>query len=176
MTIRRATVDDAELLSGLAHKIFLDTFGPRNKPEDMEIHSRKSYSREIQLRELTDESLTYLIAEHDGKPAGFAMIGTPRSPSCDEHFAPIELFRFYVDKEWHGRGVAGPMMRACEEEALRRGGQTICLSVWQLNPRAIRFYEKIGFRTAGTQPYVLGNDVQTDWVMVREITRVVGSG
>ena len=170
VTIRRATADDADLLSGLARKIFLDTFGPQNSPEDIAIHERKSYSRDIQLRELNDESLTYLIAESDGLAAGFAMIGSPRSASCNEFQSPIELFRFYVDKEWHGKGVAQPLMRECVEEALRRGGATICLSVWQHNPRAIRFYEKIGFRTAGTQPYVLGNDVQTDWVMVRDLT------
>ena len=168
--IRRATADDAELLSELARKIFFDTFGPQNTPEDMAIHARKSYSREIQLRELEDESLTYLIAESNGPPAGFAMIGAPRSASCGEFTAPIELFRFYVDKDWHGKGIAQPMMRACEEEAIRRGGRTICLSVWEHNPRAIRYYEKTGFRSAGTQPYILGNDVQTDLVMVREIT------
>ena len=170
MIIRRATADDAELLSELARKIFTDTFGPQNTAEDMEIHSRKSYSREIQLRELSDDSLTYLIAESNGQPAGFAMIGAPRSPSCNAFTDPIELFRFYIDKEWHGKGIAQPMMKACEEEARHRGGRTICLSVWEHNPRAIRFYEKTGFRAAGTQPYILGNDVQTDLVMVREIT------
>lgn len=169
VTIRRATADDAELLSELARKIFVDTFGPHNKPEDMAIHEQKSYGREIQLRELSDDALTYLIAECDGEAAGFAMLGAPRSPSCNAFAAPVELFRFYIDKDWHGKGIAGPLMVACEEETRRRGGRTICLSVWEHNPRAIRFYEKTGFRTAGTQPYILGNDVQTDWVMVRDI-------
>jgi ribosomal protein S18 acetylase RimI-like enzyme len=167
--IRRATKDDADLLAALAHKIFLDTFGPQNTQKDIDIHVARTYGHDIQLRELSDPSLTYLIAEIDGTAAGFAMIGEPTSESCMEHEAPIELYRFYVDKEWHGKGIAQPMMRACEDEALARGGKTICLSVWLDNPRAIRFYEKTGFRKAGTQPYILGDDLQTDWVMVREI-------
>jgi ribosomal protein S18 acetylase RimI-like enzyme len=167
--IRRATPDDAELLAELAERIFRDTFGPGNRPEDIELHARQRYGREIQLAEINDPSLTYLIAEADGTPAGFAMIGEAKSESCFSFERPIELFRFYVDKEWHGRGVARPMMEACENEARARGGKTICLSVWQENPRAIRFYEKIGFRIAGTQPYILGEDLQTDWLMVREI-------
>jgi ribosomal protein S18 acetylase RimI-like enzyme len=97
------------------------------------------------------------------------MIGEPRSESCAGFEKPVELFRFYVDKEWHGKGIAVPMMDAVYEEARVRSGRTICLSVWQHNPRAIRFYEKIGYRIAGTQPYVLGNDVQTDWLMTREV-------
>jgi ribosomal protein S18 acetylase RimI-like enzyme len=169
LTIRKATSADAEVLSDLALRIFLDTFGPQNKPEDIELHAQRSYSREIQLSELNDPTLTYLIAEMDGEAAGFAMIGQPRSASCSSFEAPIELFRFYVDKKWHGKGIALPMMRECENVARSLGGKTICLSVWLENPRAIRFYEKIGFRKEGTQPYVLGNDVQTDWVMALDI-------
>jgi diamine N-acetyltransferase len=169
LTIRKATSADADLLSGLALQIFLDTFGPQNKPEDIELHAQRSYSRDIQLAEINDPSLTYLIAEVDGKAAGFAMIGLPRSESCSNFASPIELFRFYIDKGWHGKGIAEPMMNECENVARSLGGKTICLSVWLENPRAIRFYEKQGFRKEGTQPYVLGNDVQTDWVMARDI-------
>jgi len=169
LTIRKATSADADVLSELALRIFLDTFAAQNNPEDVELHAQHSYSREIQLEEINDPAFTYLIAEVDGKAVAFAMIGLPRSESCARFEAPIELFRFYVDKEWHGKGIAQPMMKACENVALSLGGRTICLSVWLENPRAIRFYEKMGFRKEGTQPYVLGNDVQTDWVMVRNV-------
>ncbi len=169
LTIRKATSADAEVLSDLALRIFLDTFGPGNNPEDIELHAERSYSREIQLHEINDPSLTYLIAEMDGQPAGFAMIGLPRSEAASKFDRPIELFRFYVDKEWHGKGIAQPMMDACEDLARSLGGKTIFLNVWLENPRAIRFYEKIGFRKEGTTPYVLGNEMQTDWVMARDI-------
>jgi len=168
LTIRKATSADADVVSELAHRIFLDTFGAQNKPEDIELHAARSYSTEIQRSEIDDPALTYLIAEVDGEPAGFAMIGEPRSESCSRFPKPIELFRFYVDKSWHGKGIAQPLMAACEQVARSLGGKTICLSVWLENPRAIRFYEKIGFRKAGTQPYLLGTDMQTDWVMVRD--------
>ncbi len=169
LTIRTATAADADVLSDLALRIFLDTFAAQNNPEDVEMHASQSYSRDIQLAEINDPSLTYLLAEVDGQPAGFAMIGLPRSESCSRFDKPVELFRFYVEKAWHGKGVAQPMMEACENIARSLHGRTICLSVWLENPRAIRFYEKIGFRKEGTQPYILGNDVQTDWVMVRDI-------
>jgi diamine N-acetyltransferase len=169
VTIRRGTVADAAMLADLARAIFIDTFGPDNDPRDMELHASRHYSPGIQLEELEDPSLTYLIAEVEGTPAAFAMIGEARSDSCRKLDSPIELFRFYVLRDWHGKGIAVPLMDACYEEARARGGRTICLSVWQKNPRAIRFYEKAGYRIAGTQPYILGTDVQTDWVMTREV-------
>ena len=42
------------------------------------------------------------------------------------------------------------------------------LGVWQRNPRAVRFYEKCGFRRVAEATFVLGTDVQTDWVMARD--------
>ena len=61
-------------------------------------------------------------------------------------------------------------MQATERHALARGAHAIWLSVWERNPRAQAFYLKSGFRQAGTKPFVVGTDVQTDWVMVRSLT------
>ena len=170
VTIRRATESDADLLSTIALKIFLDTFAAQNNPRDIEIHAKRAYAPEIQLRELQDPAKIYLIAESDGVPAGFAMLGEPESDSCSAFDSPVELFRFYVDQEWHGQGIAQRMMNEVEDLARSLGGRTLCLGVWEHNPRAIRFYEKIGFTDAGSQPYLLGEDLQTDRVMVRTIS------
>jgi ribosomal protein S18 acetylase RimI-like enzyme len=45
------------------------------------------------------------------------------------------------------------------------GARTIWLGVWERNARAIAFYHKQGFVQAGTQRFLLGDDLQTDWVM-----------
>jgi ribosomal protein S18 acetylase RimI-like enzyme len=41
--------------------------------------------------------------------------------------------------------------------------------VWENNLRAVRFYEKNGFRDVGAHVFVLGSDVQTDRVMWRGV-------
>ena len=169
IVIRRATEGDAVVLSRMALKIFLDTFAAQNKAEDIEMHAALSYSPEIQCAEVRDLSKVWLIAEVDGEPAGFAMVGEPGSESCRAFESPVELFRFYIDKEWHGRGVARPMMDAVDDIARTLGGRTLCLGVWEHNLRAIRFYQKSGFNDAGSQPYLLGTDLQTDRVMVRSL-------
>jgi ribosomal protein S18 acetylase RimI-like enzyme len=77
----------------------------------------------------------------------------------------LELSRFYVDRPWHGRGVAQALMTATVREAARRGGETLWLGVWERNPRGIAFYRKCGFADVGTQTFVLGSDPQNDRVM-----------
>jgi ribosomal protein S18 acetylase RimI-like enzyme len=56
-------------------------------------------------------------------------------------------------------------------EAAGRGKDAVWLGVWEHNARAIRFYEQWDFHPAGTQPFLLGTDLQTDLVMVRRIAR-----
>ena len=64
-----------------------------------------------------------------------------------------------------GSGVGAALMTACIEEATRRRYDGIWLGVWGKNIRAIRFYSQWGFVQVGTQPFVLGNDRQTDLVL-----------
>jgi diamine N-acetyltransferase len=171
LRIRTATAADAALLAALAARMFAETFGPDNTAEDMTLHLRQTYDEAIQRRELADPVLTYLIADVDGAPAGYALVRDGAAPPCVSGERPIEVQRFYVDRDWHGRGVAQSLMDACDAEARRRGGRTMWLAVWERNERAKRFYEKMGFVDVGSQMFVVGTDRQTDRVLAREIPR-----
>jgi ribosomal protein S18 acetylase RimI-like enzyme len=62
-------------------------------------------------------------------------------------------------------------MQRALAEAAGRGKDAVWLGVWDRNERAIRFYESWGFHRVGSQPFLLGSDLQTDLVMVRRIAR-----
>jgi ribosomal protein S18 acetylase RimI-like enzyme len=57
-------------------------------------------------------------------------------------------------------------MDAVREAARGIGAGQIWLGVWERNARAIAFYMKCGFRDVGTQIFQLGEDKQTDRVLV----------
>lgn len=86
--------------------------------------------------------------------------------------APLELKRLYVARAWHGRGVAQALMNAVLDAARARGAKTLWLGVWERNPRAVAFYEKYGFTRVGEHSFILGSDVQTDWVLARPLEDV----
>ena len=69
--------------------------------------------------------------------------------------------RFYIDTPVQATGIAHELMRAIEEVA-RREASAIWLGVWEHNRRAIAFYRKCGFETAGAHTFRLGEDLQTD--------------
>jgi diamine N-acetyltransferase len=84
--------------------------------------------------------------------------------------APGEIQRLYVADQWHGKGIAQELMRACLEELMRHGSDAVWLGVWEHNPRAIAFYKKIGFVEAGDHIFPLGRDPQRDVIMVKRLS------
>lgn len=169
VAIRRAVPSDAAELAGLGARTFSDAFGADNRPEDLEAHLTTSYGIRQQAEELANPDMVTLVAEHDGELAAFAQVRRGPAPACVAGESPVELWRFYVDRSWHGRGIAQRLMDASLAAARELGGRTLWLSVWERNPRAIAFYTKTGFRNVGTKDFWVGSDRQTDFVLVADL-------
>jgi diamine N-acetyltransferase len=167
--IRRANVGDAALLAELGARTFSETFADDNKTEDMAAYLADSFSAAKQTQELLDALSLYLIAEIETEAVGYAQLHGGGAPECVTGDAPIELVRFYVNRQWHGRGVSAPLMRACVEEARRAGYQTMWLGVWEHNGRAQAFYRKWSFQKVGEHIFQLGSDPQNDVLMALRI-------
>ena len=167
--IRRATLSDAPLIASLGADTFVTSFGAQNTPENLAKHLATAFGVEIQTRELADAAITYLIAEQNGRTAGYAQVREGEAPSCVTGARPVEVRRFYVLPDFHGTGMAQALMNACAREARQRSGRTLWLGVWDQNPRAIRFYTKWGFEDVGGQTFMLGDDPQQDRVLARSL-------
>lgn len=169
VVIRRATERDAARLAEFARRTFVETFGPDNTAEDMALHVAKSFGADIQRHEILDDDMVTLLAELDTTIVGFAQVRRGPPPSCVAGPLPIELLRFYIDRPFHGRGIASMLMRAVDDVARDRGGRTLWLGVWEHNPRAIAFYTKCGFVDVGEHAFVFGSETQCDRVMARPL-------
>lgn len=168
--VRALTVADAQGYSVFAERLFRDTYVDGYDPSDIDAYVAQSFSAAKQSSEITEPGGRVLVIEDDVNGLlGFAHLRqTPAPAALDGRFA-LEISRFYVDRPWHGRGLARVLMSACIAEARSRGADALWLLVYQDNPRAVAFYEKSGFSRAGTQPFTLGSRVDQDWLMVRVI-------
>jgi GNAT superfamily N-acetyltransferase len=169
--IRPAGVPDAPWLAELAERTFRETYAAHNTPANMERYVAEHFSPEHQTAELADPRLITLVAEVEGRPAGYAQLGRTPAPACVAGPAPVEILRFYVDRPWHGQGVAASLMEAAAGAAADFGGRTLWLGVWERNARAIAFYRKSGFAEVGNQAFILGTDHQRDLVLARPVAR-----
>lgn len=169
--IRQANFDDAKLLTDLSYTTFWDAFAhhPKNAPDDLAHYMRQAFNEEQIAAELQDPKSIFLLAEIDGKPAGYAKLVVDYVEPGVTATRPIELNRLYSHQEYLGKGVGQNLMDACFERAKNDGHDVMWLGVWEYNPRAQRFYEKNGFRIVGKHTFRLGADPQTDLLMQKEI-------
>jgi len=169
MQIRRALPADAAALAEFAARTFEDTFAADNEPENLAAHLASAYGLAQQSRELADANWITVVAESGPTLAGYAQLRRITPPSCVTAASPIELYRFYVDKPWHGTGLGRQLMTAVIEAAADLGGRHVWLGVWERNPRARAFYAKCGFVDVGSQDFFVGPDRQTDRVLVTPV-------
>jgi ribosomal protein S18 acetylase RimI-like enzyme len=167
--IRRAAAYDAPELAALAERTFRDAFAHANRPEDMDLQCQSSYSAERQAGEIADPETTTLVCEQDGALVGFGQLRWHAPDAGVIGARPVEIERFYVDRRYHGTGVAQALMAALQDAAAAGAADVLWLGVWEYNPRAIAFYAKAGFTQVGERVFVLGRDPQRDLVLSKNL-------
>ena len=96
-----------------------------------------------------------LVAKDSGRVIGFVGYGKCRN---EDLIDAGEVFAIYVLAEYYGKGVGKALMDAALN--LLRDYSQIAVWVLEGNKRAIKFYEKCGFRSDGkTEEITLGTPV-----------------
>jgi diamine N-acetyltransferase len=157
----------AAQLAEFGARTFRESFAADNTDEDMRQHLESAWSAEKQLAEIQDPDIDTLIyADGTGRWLGFAQLRAKKVSDGVPTEGSIELWRFYVDQPFHGKGVAAELMKGAKLRAKNRGAKWLWLGVWERNQRAKAFYAKHGFTKVGSQVFVVGSDPQTDDVML----------
>jgi diamine N-acetyltransferase len=99
----------------------------------------------------------------------YAQLRAGPAPAAVRAARPMEIARFYVDRPWHGHGLAPLLMRAALRTACTHGADAVWLQVWSGNARAIAFYRRTGFTFVGTQTFRFGSIDDDDHLMARPI-------
>jgi|SRR5215510_3140588 len=167
--IRKAVVEDAQLLAELGERTFRDAFAAQNTAENLQDYLREAFGEEKQRAEVLDPGNTFFLAFVGSDAAGYLKLRSRPAPSCVTQPHPIEIERLYVDRPFWGQRLGTALMERAELEARERGRQSIWLAVWEHNTRARSFYRQWNFREVGKQLFVLGADPQTDLILVRRL-------
>ena len=168
-TIRVAEPGDTVLLADLAARAFTGAFSKVNTPQDMATYLVDSFSPQKLAAELALPGSLFLILEADLEPVGYARLLAGSSETCITGARRVELVRFYLLQAWTGQRLGDLLMQACIDQARGGGADVIWLGVWQENSRAIAFYQRWGFVEVGTQTFLLGQDIQSDYIMARRL-------
>ncbi len=175
---RIATADsvDAVELAAVAARTFPLACPPSVALRDIAAHIDAHLSDVRFTDYLADPQRLIFTTSDEGRISGYAMLirGVPDDPdvqSAVDIRPATELSKMYVLPAHHGSGAAAALMDAALIGAADWGDRCVWLGVNQKNERAQRFYQKSGFTVSGNRSFRLGGHLESDYVMVRPITR-----
>ena len=168
--IRVATNKDAALIADLSRETFFNAFSPFNTKEDMDKFMNEVFTREKLIAELDLPDNIFLIAYARNDVAGYVRLRDRNIPEVSPGTGNvIEIARIYTATSEMAKGIGTALIQECISIAKRKQRDYIWLGVWEKNDKAIRFYERFGFKRFGEHEFLLGSDRQTDWLMMLKL-------
>ena len=167
--IERVTSGEVEVLLDLARRTFDESYRSLNDTDDFESYLASSFTWENFETQLSNPQSRFYFAFDDDELAGYFKVNTGSAQT--ESFDPdaMEIERIYVDQRFQGAGIGRVMIISAETLAREAGITTLWLGVWEKNPGAIEFYQKVGFEAFSKHIFRIGNDDQTDILMRKNI-------
>jgi GNAT superfamily N-acetyltransferase len=166
--IRRATPADAEVLSRIAEKTFVEAFGHLYPPEDLQAFLRESYAVERQRVILETPGYAVWFLEHECEVVGHAAAGPCGLPNPDVRPEDGELKRLYVLRAFQNGGWGGRLFQTVMDWLLADGPRTLWIGVWSENVGAQRFYARHGFVKVGEHEFPVGRVIDREFTLRRE--------
>jgi ribosomal protein S18 acetylase RimI-like enzyme len=160
---------DAEELAEIGRETFLDTYSADTSPVDMRAFLRDAHRPESVRKELEVPGSRFFIAREGDDAAGYLKLNTEDAQGERLEGVGLEIEAIYVRARFQGRGIGSLMLEHARAEAEAIGADHIWLGVWELNRRAISFYESKGFTRVGSHPFQFGSHAHTDLIMRSEL-------
>lgn len=170
IALRPATLEDAAQVATLGAHVFSVTFGHSVTPEQLQDYLDESYSKEATAKDILDPSKDMIVATQGDAVVGFALLTRNSSEPCVAHLeSTVELQRIYVHPDCHGQGVGKMLANELEDMARKQEFRYMWLGVWEENHKAQKVYERLGYEVVGDHDFVIGGDIQTDHIMLKEL-------
>ena len=171
LQIRQANLVDLAALQAMGRKTFAETFAANNSAENLAAYLEEGFLEEKLRAELQNENSQFYFAEIDGEVLGYLKVNYAEAQTEAQDPDALEIERIYVLKEYHGKKVGALLYEQALAIAKERKAPYIWLGVWEENPRAIRFYQKLGFLEFGEHIFQLGDDAQRDVLMKKDLLK-----
>ena len=156
--IKICTIDMLTDLQYLCRTTFYETFSDSTDEEDMRKFLAETYSAEKLSAELANSESVTFIAYKNGTPLGYLKlnIGNAQTEKCLDNALEIQR-------------IGSAFMQVAENFASEKKLSTIWLGVWEHNEPAKKFYKSKGYEKFSHHTFVIGDDMQTDFLLKKEI-------
>ncbi|MCH4827308.1 GNAT family N-acetyltransferase [Planococcus halocryophilus] len=165
--IRTCNEMDVIELQEISISTFSDTFKDYNSPDHLHAYLEKAYNLSKLKKELANPSSLFFFIYFNDQIAGYLKVNTSEAQTEAMGEDSLEVERIYIKKLYQKYGLGKQLLNKAMEVAQEFGKKTIWLGVWEENENAIGFYEKKGFVQNSSHSFFVGDDEQTDLIMVK---------
>jgi L-amino acid N-acyltransferase YncA len=151
--VRRASMDDAEMIAQLHVDAWRESYASLMPPEALSllnVDEQAERWRDIFRRCQGDgASAVFLAYDEADSPCGFAACGRQRGPRLAEAGFPVEFSTLYLLRRAQRRGLGRAMMSAMAKHLIAEGYSKASAWVFRDYPSARRFHETLGGERTG---------------------------
>jgi GNAT superfamily N-acetyltransferase len=163
ITITRLAEGEIDTLIPLAHRIWHAHYPGIITTEQIDYMLERGYTRKVILNEMVNQGVIWLKICSGESMVGFAALG-PYAPDS------MKLHKLYLLPEFHGAGIGARALADVEQIARDNAASRLVLNVNKHNVKAIRAYERAGWRVSEEVVVDIGNGyVMDDFVMSRQL-------
>lgn len=112
------------------------------------------------------ESFYYFYYFED-ELAGYLKLNVGAAQTESDYPEALEIQRIYVLQKYQGKRIGLAMMQQALVIAEELKKPQVWLGVWENNFKAQAFYQKSGFKKVGSHDFILGDDRQTDHILLK---------
>lgn len=167
--LKKVAEHEISLLQHISKHTFLETFSPSNSEENMKKYLEEGFSVEKLTAELNNHDSEFYFALFNKDVIGYLKVNFGISQTELKDDKALEIERIYVLQEFHGKKVGQILFEKAINLAKDKGCDYVWLGVWEENERAISFYKKNGFVEFDKHIFKLGDDEQTDIMMMKKL-------
>lgn len=169
LRLEKCTVNDLKTLQEISFETFNDTFAKQNSPENINAYLDNAYTDEKLTTELQTPHSTFFFLYKDDELAGYLKVNTDEAQTEAIAVNALEIERIYIRSTHKRQGLGRYLIDQACNLAVKKGKETIWLGVWEHNKPARAFYQTMGFVRQGQHSFFMGDDEQTDFIMVKNV-------
>ena len=109
------------------------------------------------------------MVSFNDKIAGYLKVNTGDAQTEEMDDDALEIERIYIINKFQKLGLGKYLFNKAMDIAMEQNKKKIWLGVWEKNKNAISFYKRLGFTQTGAHSFYMGDEEQTDLIMVKKL-------
>ena len=168
--LKLISIDDLNELRSISIETFKQTFAAQNTKENIRLYLKNKISIKQLKKEIYNPNSKFYFIYQKNKIIGFLKLNYNDSQREKMYLNNgFEIERIYLIAAFQGKGLGKKLITKILNMGKEMGYRKAWLGVWENNFRAIKFYKKYGFKKFGQHNFLLGNDLQTDYLLEMDV-------